>query len=182
MKGVNNLPHLSTMLCLFCTMTLLSACHSAEEELAEGTVFGQISTQVNALVVIPSPKVGTLFNLRGVAGKGQMIAQTSQHDCVAMPIRFAAGDFGGTKVGIYDGQPIRLRIYQKDIAQRLLSGDEVTSEHYRVKAVGDGVLGDIQIESGLGLDYGFVLNPGEWSWGSILGLHKERVSCEPLMI
>ncbi|AEF56140.1 hypothetical protein [Marinomonas posidonica] len=182
MKSVNKFPHLSTMLCLLCAITLMSACSSSEEEVIQGTVFGHVSPQIRAMVIIPSPKVGTLFNLRGVVGKGEMIVRTTSQNCVAMPIRIAAGDFGGTNVGIYRGQPIRLRIYQKDIVQRLLSGDEVTSKHYHIKAVGDETAGDIQIESGLGLNYGFVLNPEEWSWGSIFGLNKQQVSCDLLVM
>ena len=173
MKTVNNLPHLSTMLC---SILLLLALFSAETSAAD----------IKAVVYIDSPKAGTLLQLRGIAGKGVLIFQEastkqSRDLCVSAPIRFAAGDFGGSTVGIQSTEAIRLVIYSDNVAEKLKAGDEVVSEDYDITDQNDARLGDIKIESGLTLSYGFVLNPGEWSWSSVFGLDRKTVDCEAML-
>ena len=180
MKDVNNLPHLSTMLCSILLLLSVSACSSEAKNTNESNL--AFSDDVKAVVYIESPKVGTLLQLRGIAGKGVLIAkkdnrQEEQTTCVSSPIRFAAGDFGGDSIGIDSVEPIRLLIYSNKVAERLIAGDEVVSEHYVITDQNDAGLGDIKIESGLTLSYGFVLNPGEWSWSSVFGLDHKDVNC-----
>ena len=102
--------------------------------------------------------------------------------CVSSPIRFAAGDFGGDSIGIPSIEPIRLLIYSNKVAEILLDGDEVVSEDHVITNHSDTELGDIKIESGLTLSYGFVLNPGEWSWSSVFGWDREDIGCERLSL
>ncbi|MBJ7539388.1 hypothetical protein [Marinomonas transparens] len=184
MKYVNNLPRLSTMLCPFlmflAVFFTITAC-SSESSRVKSEPFQP--DDIKAVVLIESPKVGTLLQLRGIAGKGVLIARktpSKQQDdlCVSVPIRFAAGDFGGSSINIDSADSIRLAIYSDEVANRLISGDEVVSEDYQVTDGREVRLGDIKIESGLTLSYGFVLNPGEWSWSSLFGLDQEEVNCE----
>ncbi|MDE8601429.1 hypothetical protein M3I01_000605 [Marinomonas sp. RSW2] len=181
MRVVNNLPHLSTKLC---SIWLFLSFFSAETMALDINA----SSEIKAVVYIASPKVGTLLQLRGIAGKGVLVSRevfgkqiiVKQQDnthCVAAPIRFAAGDFGGSAIGIQSIDSIRLLIYSDKVANRLIAGDEIVSEDYDITDQSDARLGDIKIESGLTLSYGFVLNPGEWSWSSMFGLDKQQVTC-----
>lgn len=183
MKDVNNLPHLSTMLCSILLLLSVSACSSEAKNTNESNL--AFSDNIKAVVYIESPKVGTLLQLRGIAGKGVLIAKKDnrheeQTTCVSSPIRLAAGDFGGDSIGIQSVEPIRLLIYSNKVAEKLIAGDEVVSEHYVITEQSDAQLGDIKIESGLIPSYGFVLNPGEWSWSSVFGLDHDEVDCELL--
>ena len=183
MKDVNNLPHLSTMLCSFLLLLSVSACSREAKNVDQSNL--TFSDGKKAVVYIESPKVGTLMSLRGIAGKGELIvkrntAQTDNYRCVSAPIRFAAGDFGGDSIGIQSIEPIRLFIYSDKVVEKLIGGDEVVSEDYVITDQSDAKLGDIKIESGLTLNYGFVLNPGEWSWSSVFGLDHEDIGCERL--
>jgi hypothetical protein len=146
------------------------------------------SSEIKAVVYIASPKVGTLLQLRGIAGKGVLVSreapgrqiivkQQGHTHCVSAPIRFAAGDFGGSAIGIQSINSIRLLIYSDKVANKLIAGEEIVSEDYDITDQSDARLGDIRIESGLTLSYGFVLNPGEWSWSSVFGWDKENVDC-----
>ena len=182
-KAVNNYPHLSTKLCSF---WLFLSLFSAE------TMALDISapSEIKAVVYIASPKVGTLLQLRGIAGKGVLVfreesvrraivKQQGNTHCISAPIRFAAGDFGGSAIGIQSINSIRLLIYSDKVANKLIAGEEIVSEDYDITDQSDARLGDIKIESGLTLSYGFVLNPGEWSWSSVFGLDQKDVDCEP---
>lgn len=183
MKDVNNLPHLSTMLCSILLLLSVSACSREAKNVDQSNL--AFSDSIKAVVYIESPKVGTLLQLRGIAGKGVLISRNNNRQeglvtCVSSPIRFAAGDFGGDSIGIQSIEPIRLLIYSNKVAEILLDGDEVVSEDHVITNHSDIELGDIKIESGLTLSYGFVLNPGEWSWSSVFGWDREDIGCERL--
>ena len=180
MKDVNNLPHLSTMLFSVLLLLSVSACSSEITNADQNDLV--FIDNLKAVVYIESPKVGTLLQLRGIAGKGVLISkedtrQEEQATCVSAPIRLAAGDFGGDSIGIQSAEPIRLLIYSDKVADKLIAGDEVVSEDYVITDQNDVQLGDIKIESGLTRNYGFVLNPGEWSWSSVFGLDHKDVDC-----
>ncbi|QUX94195.1 hypothetical protein C0J08_01720 [Marinomonas sp. CT5] len=183
MKYVNNLPHLSTVLCSILLLLSLAACSNDTKSSVNGNL--EWTDGIKAVVYIESPKVGTLLNLRGIAGKGVIIVKNDKQSagqtaCLSSPIRLAAGDFGGASIGIQAAEPIRLYIYSNKVKSELMSGNEVVSEDYVITDHSDAKLGDIKIESGLTLNYGFVLNPGEWSWSSVFGLDQESVLCEEL--
>jgi hypothetical protein len=172
------------MLCSILLLLSVSACSSEVKNADQNDL--AFLDNIKAVVYIESPKVGTLLQLRGIAGKGVLIAkkdnrQEEQTACVSSPIRFAAGDFGGDSIGIQSVESIQLLIYSNKVAEKLIAGDEVVSEHYVITDQNDALLGDIKIESGLTLNYGFVLNPGEWSWSSVFGLDHEKVDCEAML-
>ena len=126
MKDVNNLPHLSTMLCSVLLLFLVSACSREAKNTNESNL--AFSDDVKAVVYIESPKVGTLLQLRGIAGKGVLIAkkdnrQEEQTTCVSSPIRFAAGDFNVNSIGIQSVETIRLLIYSDKIVEKLIAGE-----------------------------------------------------------
>lgn len=189
MKGVNNLPHLFTLVCtLLVFLTLPAYSHATNSTGSTEQDERAMPDDIKGVVIIESPKTGTLLQLRGIAGRGMLIARetfTQQQDeahCVSVPMRFAAGDFGGSTSGIRTAEPIQLMIYDDEVVQKLITGDEVVSEDYDITGQNEARLGDIKIISGLTLSYGFVLNPGEWSWLSMFGQAQDEVSCERLNI
>lgn len=192
MRTVDNLPHLSTMLCSFIALFTLSGCNSVSDASASGSSSFSQSDRVKGVVLIESPKMGSLLYLRGIAGKGALTFKASasnvsrerlgKHQCMSTPIRFAAGDFSGSSIGINNVESIRLLIYSDEIMDKLMSGDEVVSKDYLVTDQKENSHGDVKIESGLTLNYGFVLNPGEWSWSSLFGLDQEKVNCKWLYL
>ncbi len=138
---------------------------------------------IKGVVYITSPKVGTLLQLQGIVGKGVFIVKSTREEkgvetCLSAPIRVAAGGFGGASIGIRSSEAIQLVIYSSAVANRLLLDSEIFSEEYDVTVPSDARLGDIKIVSGLNLSHGFVLNPVEWSWSSLLGTSKESVACD----
>ncbi|MDB4838191.1 hypothetical protein OAH87_07000 [Marinomonas sp.] len=160
---------------------LVSAC-SDNMEVTNGSMTGNNQTHlsdVKAVVTIESPKVGNLLQLRGIAGKGELVTKT-EDVCLASSIKLAAGSFNGHSVGIHTGSPIKLSIYSEQVTKRLSEGDEILSDEYRITDQNDTELGDIKIESGLTLDDDFVLNPGEWSWGSVFSTGNKIMECDVL--
>jgi len=184
MNYVNQLPHLSTVLCPLLVCLSLFVCDSGASDIhviVKNIVEKESSSEENikAVVLIESPKMGSLLHLRGIVGKGKLIIrQEDKVNCVSTPIRLAAGDFGGSDIAFYSIDVIRLVIYCDEVVNKLISGDEVVSEGYHVTYQGKLPHGDINIVSGLSPSYGFVLNPGEWSWSSLFGSGKETVSCD----
>jgi hypothetical protein len=165
------------MLCSFLLVLSLFSVEARATTLKTSTnIHG--SKDIKGMVLIESPKVGALLQLRGMVGKGRLIVRTDDFQtCVSVPIRLAAGYFGGLNLGIEEIEQIQLVIYSDEIIKELISGEEVISENYRVTDQSEEKLGDIQINSGLTLDYGFVLNPGEWSWSSLFGQDQIKVEC-----
>lgn len=181
MKHANKFSHFSSVICLSLIFVSLSACSGDSKKTLLAGVKKPAATelgQIKAIVDIASPKVGTLLQLRGIVGKGRLtVKQSGTDSCVSMPLRFVAGDFGGSTIGINSSGPIRLVIYSNSVVNKLLSGDEVVSENYDITVVSDKQTGDIQIDSGMGKGYGFVLNPGESPWAALFGLSKEVSGC-----
>jgi hypothetical protein len=170
---------LQLALCLLLVGVSISACSSGfnNPRSAWSNQYADLD-HIKGVVDIESPTVGTLLQLRGVAGKGILtVKQETPDTCVSVPVRLAAGDFGGESIGIHSSAAIRLVINSSEVANKLLSGDEVVSEDYDVTQLSDSQRGDIKIESGLDSSYGFVLNPGEWFWSSWFGLDQTEVSC-----
>lgn len=189
MKDVDNQPHLFTLLCTLLVFLTLPAYSHATNSTGSTEQGEQVMPgDIKGVVIIESPKTGALLQLRGIAGRGMLISRetpTQQQDeahCVSVPMRFAAGDFGGSSIGIHSAEPIQLVIYDDEVMQKLTAGDEVVSEDYDITGQNEARLGDIKIISGLTLSYGFVLNPGEWSWLSVFGQAQNEVSCERLNI
>ena len=180
MKYVNNLPHLSTVLCSMMLLLSLAACSNDTKSSVNG--HQEWADGIKAVVYIESPKVGTLMNLRGIAGKGVIVVKNDKQSagqaaCLSSPIRLAAGDFGGDSIGFQKAEPIRLYIYSNKVMAELMAGDEIVSEDYLITDQRDPNDGDIKIDSGLTLSYGFVLNPGEWSWSSVFGHDYVEEGC-----
>ena len=184
MKTVNNLPYLSTLLCAFFIILLLSGCENSGDALKLTTSKELLSpNHVKGIVIIESPKIGSLLHLRGIAGNGELFTRTEDKgECGSMPIKFVAGDFGGSSIGIDTREPIRLTIYSDDIIKMLTQGDKVVSKHYDITSLQDHNHGDIKIESGLTLNYGFVLRENLSRWSSKFGAEKGEISCEPLTL
>ena len=56
----------------------------------------QIPAGAFGVARIDAPRVAALLKLRGVTGRGTVILRSDEsHDCLTLPIRLVAGDFGG---------------------------------------------------------------------------------------
>lgn len=133
------------------------------------------------VVRIDAPRVATLLQLRGVMGRGTAVMRSDDdHDCLSLPIRFVAGDFGGDSVSTHTTKPIRLIIQSARISKALARGDDVVSDGYRISSEKGDSNADIIIESGLSNSHGFVLNPGTSVVADVFGTTASRTTCSEL--
>jgi len=146
------------------------------------TVAGQeIPAGAYGVAYIDAPRVATLLQLRGVTGRGTVIVKSDDsHDCLTIPIRFVAGDFGGEGISTSETHPIRLILRSRRVAGALAAGDDVVSDMYRISTQPDDSEADIIIESGLSESHGFVLNPGRSVVADIFGAATSRTACSEL--
>jgi hypothetical protein len=133
------------------------------------------------VVQIDTPRVATLLQLRGVMGRGTAIMRSDDnHDCLSLPIRFIAGDFGGDSFSTHMSKPIRLIIQTARASKALARGEDVVSDMYRISSQRNDSNADIIIESGLSDSHGFVLNPGTSVVADIFGATASRTNCSEL--
>ncbi len=130
---------------------------------------------------IDAPRVATLLQLRGIKGSGTVILKSDDsHDCLTVPIRFVAGDFGGEGISTNETDPIRLILRSARVAGALAAGDDVVSDMYRISAKLDDPEADIIIQTGLSEGHGFVLNPGSSIVADIFGAATSRIACSEI--
>lgn len=128
------------------------------------------------IVVIESAREASLLQLRGIAGRGFALLRNSDgNGCVQLPLRFVAGDFGGDGFASTQARPIRLTINDAGIAEALVGGLDIVSDHYHV---GTSRIDQIAIVEGLTVEHGFVLNPGKSLLADLLGADVNQVKCE----
>lgn len=133
------------------------------------------------IVQIDTPRAATLLHLRGVMGRGTAtIRSEDNHDCLSLPIRFVAGDFGGDSISAHTRKPIRLILQTASVAKALARGEDVVSDMYRTSSQMTDSNADIVIERGLSDGYGFVLNPGASVVADVLGAKASRTTCSKL--
>lgn len=138
----------------------------------------QIPAGAIGIAQIDAPRVATLLQLRGVMGRGTVILRSDEsHDCLTLPIRFVAGDFGGDGISSHATSPIRLIIQATRVANALTEGDDVVSDMYRISNLEDDPDADIIIQSGLSESHGFVLNPGSSVAADIFGTTVSHTAC-----
>ncbi|WAP69878.1 hypothetical protein [Jiella pelagia] len=78
----------------------------------------QIPAGAYGVAQIDAPRVATLLQLRGVIGTGIAILRSDDsHDCLTVPIRFVAGDFGGDGISANATKPIRLILRSRRVAR-----------------------------------------------------------------
>ncbi len=130
------------------------------------------------VVVIDSPREATLLNLRGMTGIGVVVLRDDKsRDCLTMPVRFVAGDFGGNSISTRSVRSIHLVLQSARVARALADGQDVVSDMYRISSAPDDRDADIIIQSGLSDSHGFVLNPGRSVLADILGAETSRTPC-----
>jgi hypothetical protein len=141
----------------------------------------QIPAGAFGVVQINTPRVATLLQLRGVLGRGTVVLKSGEtRDCLTLPIRFVAGDFGGDGISAQAAKPIRLIIRSARVANALAAGDDVVSDMYRISSVKDDTKADIIIQGGLSESHGFVLNPGNSIAADVFGATAKRTACSEL--
>jgi hypothetical protein len=140
-----------------------------------------IPAGAQGVALIDAPRVATLLQLRGITGSGTVILKSDDsHDCLTLPIRFVAGDFGGESISINETHPIRLILRSPLVAGALAAGDDIVSDMYRISAQPDDPDADIIIQTGLSESHGFVLNPGSSMVADIFGASTSRTACSEL--
>lgn len=141
----------------------------------------QIPAGAYGIARIDTPRVATLLQLRGVMGSGIVIIKSDDsHDCLTVPIRFVAGDFGGEGISANATRQIHLILRSPRAAKALAAGDDVVSDMYRISTQLDDPEADIIIQSGLSESHGFVLNPGSSIVADIFGAVASRTECSEL--
>ncbi|MEX1662143.1 hypothetical protein AB4874_10850 [Thioclava sp. 15-R06ZXC-3] len=146
------------------------------------TEVGQhIPAGASGVAYIDAPRVATLLQLRGVTGSGTVILKSDDsHDCLTIPIRFVAGDFGGEGISAKATTPIHLILQSPRVARALAAGDDVVSDMYRISAQLDDPEADIIIQTGLSKSHGFVLNPGSSIVADVFGATTSRIVCSEI--
>ena len=141
----------------------------------------QIPVGAYGVAQIDAPRVATLLQLRGVMGTGIVILRSDDsHDCLTVPIRFVAGDFGGEGISANATKPIRLILRSRRVARALAAGEDVVSDMYRIGSLKDDPDADIIIQSGLSEGHGFVLNPGSSILADVFGAAVSRTACSAI--
>ena len=136
-----------------------------------------IPAGAQGIVLINAPREATLLQLRGVVGSGDVILRSGDsRDCLTLPVRFVAGDFGGNAISSHSGQPIRMVLRSTRVALALANGDDVVSDMYRIGKEDDADA-DIIVESVLSEGHGFVLNPGRSILADIVGVTAVHTTC-----
>ncbi|WP_428241429.1 hypothetical protein [Gynuella sp.] len=157
---------------------MMTACESYKQQpsLLLQTESGYVIPDgAQGIAIIRHPREATLLQLRGMAGTGDVILKDSQHEkCLKIPIRFAAGDFGGRGIGTHQAKPVLLEIRSAQAAEILADDKDIVSDQYRI---GTDSSADIVVLSGLAMSQGFVLNPGLSFMAEILGARHQRVDC-----
>ena len=109
-----------------------------------------------------------------------ILRNRSSRDCLTLPVRFIAGDFGGDNISIHSGESIRMIIKSIRVAEALADGDDVVSDMYRISSADDDPDADIIVQSGLSDGHGFVINPGSSVLADLLGAEATHVKCSAL--
>lgn len=138
----------------------------------------QIPAGAIGIARIDTPRVATLLQLRGVTGRGTVILRSGGSlDCLTLPIRFVAGDFGGDSISARSAEPIRLILQTTRVADALAAGNDVVSDMYSISTLTDDPNADIIIQSGLNESHGFVLNPGNSVVADLFGTTASHTAC-----
>lgn len=132
-----------------------------------------------ALITIPNPKEASLLQLRGYSGSGTALFRIDGQ-CHRMPVRLIAGDFGGRRIGIDHGGPIRLWTTRTEIVWALYDGQDLVSEDFEVLSAMNGEVADIVIDAGLSPETGFVVNPGRSILADLFGARPTPIPCSAL--
>lgn len=181
-----SIPHMAVIL----TLVLASASAHADAvsggdaQITKTAVQTEIGQQIPAgafgIVEIKRPREATLLNLRGMAGRGDVVLRGNESGtCVTFQLRLVAGDFGGDNISSHITGPILLVLHSKGVAGALASGDDVVSDMYRV-STDDSAGIDISIKTGLSAEHGFVLNPGRSIIADIFGADMRQIACLPV--
>lgn len=127
------------------------------------------------VVIVEGAREASLLQLRGIAGTGVALLRNGDGiDCLSVPLRFVAGDFGGDSIAATRAKSISLTINDAGVAQALIAGKDIVSDHYRVGTTQNA---QIVIREGLTADHGFVLNPGTSMLEDVFGADVSQVDC-----
>jgi len=112
----------------------------------------------------------------------QSSSSTANTHCILHAMSFAAGDFGGSALAFSHHSIRFIEILLRKVAEqthrRGRNRDEELTILPNTKRTPDWVI--LKSESGLTLSFKrFLLNPGEWSWSSVIWAGFKKCGCEP---
>ncbi len=111
-------------------------------------------------------------------GSGVVLLRSDDgQECLTLPVRFVAGDFGGEGISANASEPISLIIRSPRVSGALAAGHDVVSDAYRISTLMDDPDADIVIQSGLSESHGFVLNPGSSVVADMFGAAASSIAC-----
>tara|TARA_R110000744_G_scaffold326656_2_gene432442 strand:+ start:200 stop:736 length:537 start_codon:yes stop_codon:yes gene_type:complete len=162
-------------------LVFISISANAHDAAVQTRVGRTVPAEALGIVVIEAPRQASLLQLRGMAGEGKVILRSDdRQDCLTFPIRFVAGDFGGSDISVHSAQQVRLVLKSRRVTEALARGDDVVSDMYRVSSHEDDARADILIQTGLSDSHGFVLNPGSSILEDLVGVKTRRTDCSEL--
>lgn len=151
--------------------TLLAAAGAARTETA-----GRERASDVAFISVPEPRVATLLQLRGMAGRGVAVYRLDGR-CEAMAVRLVAGDFAGLDEAGGGVRPITLRIARTELVRALADGQDLVSDMITTSADPADTGVDVTVLGGLAVGTGFVINPGSSFLADMFGAPVEAVPC-----
>jgi hypothetical protein len=155
----------------------LDAASRTSQAFAHGLTSRALPAGALGIIRVDRPREMTLLHLRGLAGSGSALLRLGE-DCVSIPLRFVAGDFGGDSVSAHRAPPIRIAVQSRAVRDALLEGDDIVSDTVEVSH-GVGTPGaDLVLLDGLTTPRGFVINPGRSLVDDIFGAEGLIVPCE----
>ncbi len=186
---MSRLHHAISHIAAALTLVFLSASAHAGAVGGNATPPSQMAVQTEAgqripagaygIVEIKNPVEATLLQLRGLAGRGDVVLRGDESGmCISFPLRLVAGDFGGDAISGRRTSSVLLVLRSRRVTEALARGEDIVSDMYRVSKE-EGADADIIIKTGLNADHGFVLNPGSNILADIFGVETHRIACAP---
>jgi len=129
-------------------------------------------------LVISRPRVGSLFQLKGLKGEGYYQTLNADGELCQAEVSLVAGSFTGESLGFGTAAEVVIDVYSPEVSQRLLRTEEVVSEDYSIAYRAD-TRADMVVLSGLDESAGFILQP-QPRWRSWWRVENKGGHCVPV--
>lgn len=132
-----------------------------------------------AFISVPEPRVASLLQLRGMAGRGSAIFRLDGR-CGRLAVRLVAGDFAGMADAGERVRPILLKISGRELTRALAEGQDLVSDSVTISSDGAEFGAGVTILDGLPVGAGFVINPGSSILADMFGARVAPLSCHQI--
>ena len=139
--------------------------------------------RASAVIYAPSLTRGSLFRLRGSAGRASFTRKGADGSwCDASPMRLLLGDFGGTSTGVSGTGPVLLFVMSPTVAAKLAQGSDVVDEDLNLLDIDqpypDALQSvDIVVAGAASANSSLVLNPGRNILSDLFGASTSDGTC-----